>query len=163
MTKNYRYKSGPKKNMSIEDRFWEKVDIGESDECWNWKGAALVTGYGEFYLDRKPVRANRLAWELTYGPIPDGLFACHKCDNRLCCNPDHMFIGTPLDNAKDMIDKGRDRHSSVLSKEDVVEIRRKRIELGIPCKELAKEYHVGTRHIRFVVSGKVKSVRKESK
>lgn len=92
------------------ERFWEKVDrSGGPEACWPWTGATQK-GYGAFGLeDGKIVRAHRFMWEITYGPIPDGLNVLHHCDNRPCCNPHptHLFLGTFQDNTLDMVIKGR--------------------------------------------------------
>jgi len=89
-----------------EHRFWEKVDVRGEDECWEWQAACNSRGYGHLWLSGKPAYAHRLSWRLEHGPIPDGMFICHHCDNPLCCNPQHLFIGTPADNAQDRDRKG---------------------------------------------------------
>ncbi len=102
-------KRGPKP-LPIAPRFWSKVDIRGEDECWDWKGQILhdkYVAYGKFYLNGKKVLAHRVAWELTYGEIPDGLCVLHKCDRGICCNPKHHFLGTRVDNAADRDAKGR--------------------------------------------------------
>ncbi len=92
----------------LEDRFWSKVDKRGPDECWPWKADLTSNGYGAFKLATgKKVRAHRFAWELTHGPIPPGMSACHKCDNPPCCNPGHLFLGTNADNTHDAQKKGR--------------------------------------------------------
>lgn len=81
--------------------FWAQVH--KSGDCWEWKGKRYPSGYGrhsKFY-------AHRVAYELVHGPIPAGMFVCHRCDNPPCCNPAHLFLGTPEDNAKDRERKGR--------------------------------------------------------
>jgi hypothetical protein len=89
-------------------RFWSKVD--KSGECWVWTAKALCeNGYGRFYVGKKPLRAHRYSWELANGPITDGLFVCHRCDNPPCVNPAHLFLGTHQDNMQDMVAKGRSR------------------------------------------------------
>jgi hypothetical protein len=87
--------------------FWSKVDIKTDNECWNWTAYKLNNEYGRFWFRGKLFRANRVAWILTYGEIPDGLFVLHKCDNRSCVNPGHLFLGTAQDNTDDMIQKNR--------------------------------------------------------
>jgi hypothetical protein len=94
-------------DMPTEERFWCHVDKRGPDDCWNWK-ASRVKGYGQIRIsETEVIRAHRVAWEYTRGPIPDGLFACHKCDNPSCCNPSHLFLGTAQDNADDKVAKGR--------------------------------------------------------
>lgn len=92
---------------AAETRFWSKVQVGDADICWNWT-ATVVRQYGAIYIAGKPRRANRVALSLKLGRVikPEE-FACHTCDNPLCCNPDHLFVGTNHDNIVDMCRKGR--------------------------------------------------------
>lgn len=93
---------------SLEEKFWDRVNIKSEDECWEWKGAKSHNGYGLFSIRHATViRANRMSWIIKNGFIPNGMFVCHKCDNPPCVNPSHLFLGTHSDNMQDMISKGR--------------------------------------------------------
>jgi hypothetical protein len=129
------------------DRFWKLVDKSDPDGCWTWTGYINRGGYGKFLLrDRKPVSAHRFAYELIHGPIPDGLSVCHTCDNRNCVRPDHLFLGTPAENASDRDTKGRwssgpKRHSAKLTESDVREIRQLAAS-GMPQSDIGKRFGV---------------------
>lgn len=110
----------------------EKMPTG----CWEWRGALDRKGYGNWTwrdVSSSPRRAHRCAWELLRGPIPGGLHVLHRCDNPPCCNPDHLFLGTISDNAKDSVAKGRwgerkrrlgeANNKAKLTKESVLRIR----------------------------------------
>ena len=93
---------------------FEKFVIRNPSGCWGWKGCAPKNpGYGEFRSEMKLVRAHRASWIIYFGEIPKGMLVCHSCDNRLCSNPDHLFLGTCKDNNIDMLKKGR---TSILGK-----------------------------------------------
>ena len=75
--------------------------------CVEWTGHRAAFGHGRIRFDGKQIGTHRLAWILANGPIPDGMFVCHRCDNPPCCNPDHLFLGTAADNNRDMAGKSR--------------------------------------------------------
>jgi hypothetical protein len=80
------------------------VEIDDSTGCFIWNKTKFGNGYGRYKYNK---RAHRVAWEIVNGPIPNGLLVLHHCDVRACVNPEHLFIGTQLDNMRDMISKGR--------------------------------------------------------
>lgn len=89
----------------LAERFLSKTK--RHGDCLLWTGALFENGYGAFQVNGKAVRAHRHSFEATAGPIPDGMFVCHKCDVPRCVNPSHLFLGTPKDNAQDRQAKGR--------------------------------------------------------
>ena len=94
------------------DRFWMKVNRG--DKCWEWLASKCGTGYnkglgyGQFGKGRNTWYAHRVSWVIAYGEIPEGLYVCHHCDNQSCVRPDHLFLGTALENTRDCFAKGRE-------------------------------------------------------
>ena len=100
---------GPRPRDPVE-RFWEKVK--KTSGCWLWTGT-VSRGYGNLRVGslrdgtRRKVLAPRFSYELVHGPIEDGMFVCHHCDNRRCVRPDHLFLGTNSDNIKDCVAKGK--------------------------------------------------------
>ena len=102
--------------MRLEsDRFWSKVDksgpvpehMPHLGPCWVWVASKATDGYGHVRHNRKFCPAHRVAFEFAVGPIPTGMLVCHHCDNKSCCNPAHLFLGTAEDNMRDMERKGR--------------------------------------------------------
>lgn len=95
------------KNINKEAAFWSKVDKRESHKCWEYKEYKDRDGYGRFHLENGPVGAHVYAWELTRKcKVPEGKMILHLCDNRACCNPDHLICGDALRNAKDREERG---------------------------------------------------------
>lgn len=101
---------------TAQELFWAKVDKNgpipqhrpELGECWVWSShTTTVSGYGKVTIETVPYQAHRLSWQWEYGPIPDGLFVCHHCDNKPCVRPTHLFLGTQIDNMQDALSKGR--------------------------------------------------------
>ena len=103
-------KPGPKP-QPIEERFWRHVVKNGDNECWGWLGARTGPSKWKYGVlgrrDGGTTVASRISWEIHFGPIPDGMFACHHCDNPPCTNPKHLFLGTQLDNLRDASAKNR--------------------------------------------------------
>ncbi len=123
---------------------FEKYIIRNESECWGWKGS-LRKKYGSLQYGGKykSISAHRASWIIHYGPIPDELFVCHKCDNPGCFRPDHLFLGTATDNVQDMIKKGRRviNRNCKLTEIEVKEIK-KLLNLNITMQEIANRFNI---------------------
>jgi hypothetical protein len=139
--------------------FWSKVRVPHNQaECWEWQSSLNAGGYGRFSTNGDKISAHRLAYELVKGPIPEGLHIRHMCHNRLCCNPNHLDVGTPRDNAQDAIkagrfSQGRINGMSKLTPADVVLIRQNTARLKV--RDLARQYGVSAGTISNVKTGKI--------
>ena len=141
--------------------FWSRVALGDTGACWWWTGSKSEAGYGMFSFDGKRRPAHRIAWELHYGStIPDGLLACHKCDQPACVNPRHIYPGTYKDNANDATERGRrntrkgeDHPFSKLAGDDVVSIVA-RFDTGESGRAIAGAYGINKSVIHNIVRGR---------
>ena len=162
---------------TADKRFWAKVHPRGMESCWEWEGSKERDGYGYFKASRhigEPavrISAHRFSFELANGAIPSGMLVLHKCDNRPCVNPHHLFLGTHRDNMADMVRKGRSASGarngmrihperlhltrgerngrSKLTDESVLEVRR-RLTAGESNGELARAFGVSSAAISFI-------------
>jgi hypothetical protein len=148
------------KRKKPEDRFLEKVNKNATNGCWEWTSAFQLKGYGMFWFQNKHTHAHRISWLLTNGEIPKGLSVCHRCDNRKCVNPDHLFLGTQKDNIQDCVKKGRairsngnNHYCHKLKEENIHEIVYM-FHNGYSSKKIAKIFNVSPSTIRKVVNNK---------
>jgi len=139
------------------ERFWTRVE--RTTGCWLWRGYIAPTGYGRYHNRKaKGSHAHRVAWEMAHGPIPDGLFVCHHCDNPICVKtepdetwPDgHLFLGTARDNVIDMHAKGRaapnPRYRHVTTTREQRDEIRRRHDQGEMVKVIADDLGLGRRN-----------------
>jgi hypothetical protein len=148
--------------MKTIEQFWNNVTMGSPTECWLWQKCANTSGYGRLYLGEVAWSAHRLAYTDKVGPIPDGKIVCHTCDNPLCCNPAHLFLGTDQDNATDRSQKNRSARqkgttnpANKLTEQQVLDIRAEHA-MGISgYKKLGKKYGVHAQTICDIIKRKV--------
>lgn len=140
--------------------FWDRVDVGGPEDCWEWLSGRHPQGHGQCTIDGRKVYAHRHAFELTNGPIPVGLVIRHRCDNPPCCNPAHLLSGTVADNARDAVERGRVARqprgeASSLAKysdELIVEVRRLRGD-GLTYREIAERTGIEQSYVCRLCNG----------
>lgn len=108
--------AAPGRHSDEARRFWSKVDRPSPESCWPWTASLTKSGYGQFGLDRGVVRAHRIALEFATGKSVDGHVVRHLCDNKSCCNPAHLVMGTHSENVADRVQRGRSSTRGKLSK-----------------------------------------------
>lgn len=142
----------------VLNRFENKFTKHENG-CWLWNAARRTTGYGVFSFNGKAVTASRVSYILYHGVDPGELFVCHTCDNPGCVNPEHLFLGTNLDNVKDRISKGRPagRYSS-LTEERVTEIQKFIYDhQNLSLREIARRLDESRATVQRIAKGKMTS------
>jgi len=168
-----------KAQATLLERFMSRVDT--SGDCWEWTAGRQEAGYGYFDVAGHRYRAHRVAYELAVGPIPEGMFVCHRCDNPPCVRPSHLFLGSQLDNVADARAKGRlsptifdgtlprlmlaakaahpeswargERvNTAKLTADQVREIRR-RVSAGASQSAVARQFGVGHTNVNHIVRG----------
>ena len=145
-----------------KERFWAKVDVRGTEECWVWTGAKTSHGYGTLTIEGKTERVHRLAFEWAIGPIPKGMCVCHLCDNRACVNPAHLFLGSVGDNNRDCWDKGRhprfpdsrgeNNGNAKLTARKVARIREAYAKGDVLLSDLASRFDVSARHVWRIIN-----------
>lgn len=146
------------RNESIEDQFWKRVK--KEDGCWIWTGAKSSAGYGQLRHKNKLYYAHRISYKLHYGKDPGEFHVLHKCDNPACVNPEHLSLGSHLDNMHDCIKKRRrhDGAKACLTEKMVIDIKDLYEKKKITQKAIAEKYGVDQSHICKIVNGKRRSV-----
>lgn len=129
-------------NITLRERFDRKWILEPFSGCWIWTFSRNSTGYGQIKVDGKMMKAHRVSWLLYKGPIDLGLFVCHKCDIRPCVNPDHLFLGTQLDNMRDSYRKGRYHNGNADLNPDKVSALRLLAKAGVKYQELGKVFGI---------------------
>lgn len=161
-------------NVKIKDpwlfyRFWNKVDIRDNkEECWNWLACVYPTGYGSFYVCGKSVLAHRFSYQLSKGDVQDKLQVQHICNNKMCCNPNHLELGNQSKNVRYVVDcgmwpKGENASRSILTEMQIREIYKmyneqrrlhpcfKQWQIIVP---ISQKYCINTRTVNAIINGK---------
>jgi hypothetical protein len=153
---------GHQKPMNIDglkQRLSLRLKVDDVTGCWNWTGPKAGKGYGLIRVPwtRKTSYVHQAAWVVANGMIPAGMLVCHRCDNRLCGNPDHLFIGTHGDNLQDMKAKGRHLYGERNTKSKLTEAQVNQIHdiaaTGVPQWKIADQFNVGQITVSRILRG----------
>jgi hypothetical protein len=128
------------------NRLWKKVNILGPDDCWDWFGALSGRGYGVISVDYRTLGTHTFSWMIdnNTNKVPYGMYILHRCDNRKCCNPKHIYCGTPSDNACDREERNpkkpyQDASKSKLFSHEILELRKL---TGMTQEEKARKYNI---------------------
>ena len=146
--------------LKLKEKLLSRIEIvdGPLDTpCWKWMGAQNSQGRGHFTYCGKYYSTHRASWEVHHGPIPEGMFVCHRCDNGICCNPSHLFVGTCQDNTDDLYAKGywldqqgEANHNAKLTKDQVLQIKRLLASGNYSQQRIADAFGVSRETIRDI-------------
>lgn len=140
-------------------RFMSKLQPGsfKRNECWIWAGATKGNGYGNFrWADREYLPAHKAAYQLFVGPVPAEMDVCHTCDIRYCVNPDHLFLGSRIENMADASGKGRlKRGRGKKLPETVLQEVRRLIALSMTTKQIEEATGVSEWTISRIAAGAI--------
>lgn len=153
--------------LQMSSKFWSHIQIGDRKTCWEWTAGRDKNGYGRTKIKKShgwtSGQAHRVVYVLAKGAIPDGLCVLHTCDNPPCCNPDHLVLGTQVDNLQDMRKKGRSRGPSVqgenhwltkVSSSGAEALRAECAAGVLPQTEIARKYGISRGYLWRINSGK---------
>lgn len=155
------FQKGHKLNHeNTPEDIWKRIDKKGENDCWEW-GGHTVYGYGQMRINKQRYYTHRIVWELIYAPIPEGLYVLHKCDNKICCNPSHLWLGTIEENNKDRDQKGRrvvcfgeQNGNNKLTRKQVDEIRRVYNTGNYTYFKLGELYNTHYSNIGYIMNGK---------
>ena len=154
------------RKQNTPEKFWSRVLKRGLDDCWEWQGAKQHRGHGHLRYQKRLVKAHRLAYELTYGSIEEGVFICHKCNNPPCCNPKHLYAGSPKTNVDDSIKAGTFTRNSIgaegeknpnnkLTKKEIKEIRKMLEETDLYQWQIAEIFNCSQSNVSDIKRNRI--------